>query len=35
MTFGDVLTANEGDIMILRTFNVTEAVLEFWLIFSF
>ena len=29
MTFGDVLTANKGDIMILRIFNVTEAVLEF------
>lgn len=29
MTFGDVLTANEGDIMILRTFHVIEAVLEF------
>ena len=29
MTFGDVLTANEGDFMILRTFHVTEAVLGF------
>lgn len=30
MTLGDVLTANEGDvIMILRTFHVTEAVLGF------
>lgn len=36
MILGDVLTANEGDvIMILRTFHVTEAVLGFWLIFSF
>ena len=29
MTFGDVLTANEGDFMILRTFHVPEAVLGF------
>lgn len=29
MTFGDVLTGNEGDvIMMLRTFHVTEADLD-------